>query len=242
MNAGTSIEQPDRKSDVTGGIKKYLVKSVVAKLIMAAILLISSGRLDWVMGWVLVAVYVTWDSVVALILIPESPELIAERAGLQEGSKRWDIVLASLVASLTPMATWIVAGLDVRFGWTAQISLALQIAALAIVVLGFVLVTWAMASNKFFSTIVRIQKDRGHTVATGGPYRYVRHPGYVGAIAFQLTTPIMLGSLWALIPGGLSAPLYVVRTALEDKTLQEELDGYKEYAARVRHRLLPGVW
>jgi protein-S-isoprenylcysteine O-methyltransferase Ste14 len=209
---------------------------------MVAILFLSAGRLDWVMGWALVGVYVSWDIIVALLLMPRSPGLIAERAGIQEGSKTWDIVLVSLAASLLPMVTWVVAGLDVRFGWTVQISLALQLAALAIVVLGFALVTWAMASNAFFSAIVRIQKDRGHTVATGGPYQYVRHPGYVGAIMFQLATPIMLGSLWALIPTGLSALLYVLRTALEDKTLHEELDGYREYAARVRYRLVPGIW
>ncbi|MFQ5875494.1 MAG: methyltransferase family protein, partial [Dehalococcoidia bacterium] len=99
-----------------------------------------------------------------------------------------------------------------------------------------------MASNAFFSMTVRIQEDRGHTVATGGPYRYVRHPGYVGTILFQIATPLMLGSVWAFIPCGLAALLIVVRTALEDRTLHEELDGYKEYAQRVRYRLLPGLW
>ena len=236
------MRQRGGKSDVAAGVKKYLLKGVFAKLIMVAILLLSSGRPDWLMGWLLVGVYVAWDTVVALTLIPRSPGLIAERAGIQEGSKAWDIVLASLASSLTPMATWVVAGLDVRFGWTRQISLVVQIAALAVVVLGFALVTWAMASNEFFSTIVRIQKDRGHTVATNGPYQYVRHPGYVGAMMFQLAMPIMLGSLWALIPAGLSALLYVIRTALEDLTLQEELGGYREYAEQVRYRLLPGVW
>jgi protein-S-isoprenylcysteine O-methyltransferase Ste14 len=100
----------------------------------------------------------------------------------------------------------------------------------------------ATASNAFFSQIFRIQKERGHTVATGGPYRFVRHPGYVGTILFEIATPIMLGSWWALIPGGLSALLYLVRTALEDKALLDELDGYKEYAQKVRYRLLPGIW
>ena len=99
-----------------------------------------------------------------------------------------------------------------------------------------------MAANAFFSAVVRIQDDRGHAVASGGPYRFVRHPGYSGSLAFELATPIMLGSLWALIPSGLNALLIVVRTALEDRTLNEELDGYREYAGQVRYRLLPGVW
>jgi protein-S-isoprenylcysteine O-methyltransferase Ste14 len=168
--------------------------------------------------------------------------LLAERAARRkEGTKAWDTVLLGIVG-LTTIAKYILAGLDFHFGWTAQMPLALQLAALIIAVLGYALGTWAMAANAFFSMVVRIQEDRGHTVATGGPYRYVRHPSYTGTIAFELATPIMLGSLWALIPGGLAALLFVVRTALEDRTLHEELPGYAEYAARVRYRLMPGVW
>jgi protein-S-isoprenylcysteine O-methyltransferase Ste14 len=99
-----------------------------------------------------------------------------------------------------------------------------------------------MVANTFFSTTYRLQEDRGHAVASSGPYRVVRHPGYVGTIAFELATPIMLGSLWALMLGGLGALLIVVRTALEDRTLQEELPGYAEYTQRTRYRLLPKVW
>jgi protein-S-isoprenylcysteine O-methyltransferase Ste14 len=109
-------------------------------------------------------------------------------------------------------------------------------------VLGWALFMWAMGANAFFSEAVRIQEERGHTVVTDGPYRYVRHPGYVGAILALFATPLLLGSLWALIPAGLATIGYVVRTALEDKTLQEELDGYTEYAQQTRYRLLPGVW
>ncbi len=242
MNMGTSVKQASDRTDVSAGIKQYLAKGFFAKLLMVAILFLSAGRLDWVMGWALVGVYVSWDIVTVLILIPRSPGLIAERARIQEGTKKWDLVLATLAASFTPMVTWIVAGLDVRFGWTTGIPLVAQVAALVVVALGFALVAWAMASNEFFSTMVRIQEERGHTVATGGPYQFVRHPGYVGAIMFQLGSPIALGSLWALIPSGLSAILYVVRTALEDSTLQEELDGYEDYAQRVGYRLVPGIW
>ena len=104
------------------------------------------------------------------------------------------------------------------------------------------LLTWSMAANAFFSQTVRIQKDRGHTVATGGPYRYVRHPGYAASILFQIATPLILGSVWAFIPCGLTVLLSVVRTALEDRTLLEELPGYAEYAQQTRYRLLPGIW
>jgi protein-S-isoprenylcysteine O-methyltransferase Ste14 len=242
MDKNREVERLSTNPDVKAGVRAYLMKGMVAKLVMALILGLSSGRWNWVNGWMLFGIYTTWDVVVALLLIPRSPEMIAERARIQEGTKTWDIVLATLAASLMPMATWIVAGLDERYRWTTQLSLSLQIAAMVIVVLGFVLVTWAMAANEFFSTMVRIQEDRGQTVATSGPYQYVRHPGYVGAIMFQLATPIMLSSLWALIPSGLSVLFYIIRTALEDHTLQDELRGYKEYAGKVRYRLLPGIW
>ena len=129
-----------------------------------------------------------------------------------------------------------------RFGWTEGMPLALQISALALAALAYALVVWATASNAFFSQVVRIQDDRGHTVATGGPYRILRHPGYVATIIFELATPILLGSLWALIPGGFAALFFVVRTALEDKMLHEELPGYTDYAQQTRYRLLPSVW
>ena len=146
------------------------------------------------------------------------------------------------IVGIVTLCKYIVAGLDVRYGWTGGIPLWLHIVTLVIAALGYALGTWAMAANAFFSQIVRIQDDRGHTVVTDGPYQFVRHPGYVGTIAFELATPIMLGSLWALIAGVLAALLLVVRTALEDRILHKELEGYAEYAQQTRYRLLPGVW
>ena len=137
---------------------------------------------------------------------------------------------------------YILAGLDQRYGWTGGFPLVAQMAALAVCVLSYALLAWAMASNTFFSQIVRIQSDRGHAVATNGPYRYVRHPAYVGMILFELAMSTLLASWWAIIAGGLCAILLILRTALEDRTLQVELTGYVDYARRVRYRLLPGIW
>ncbi len=134
------------------------------------------------------------------------------------------------------------AGLDFRFSWSLHIPPVIQSLALIGVVLGYVLGGWAMVVNKFFSAVVRIQKERNQTVISDGPYKFVRHPGYTGAILALLSMPIMLGSLWALLPAGFIASLTIVRTFLEDKTLQEKLEGYKEYAKKVKYRLLPGVW
>ena len=241
MNAHTFSEQPNAKSGMTGAILKRLLQIGIIIVAQAAMLFISSGRLDWVMAWVYIGISVGIIVINVLIILPKNPELIAERGQIKEDTKKWDIMLTRLS---TPVwaGTLIVAGLDVRFGWSSQVALAIQLVALAFVALGFGLVSWAMASNKFFSSVVRIQKDRGHTVVTSGPYQYVRHPGYVGTFTYSLATPLLLGSLWALIPSGLIICIIFIRTVLEDKTLLDELDGYQDYARRVRYRLLPGIW
>jgi len=216
-----------------------MLQVVVQFLVLAAILFISSGRLNWVWAWAYLGVGV---GILAINLLVMSPELIAERGQIgKEDIKGWDRVLTTL-SILPTLGTPIVAGLDERFGWSPPLAMAIQVVALILFALSQGLFTWGMASNKFFSTSVRIQMDRDHTVASGGPYRYVRHPGYVGYIISAFATSLALGSLWGLIPAGLTMCLLVVRTALEDRTLQDELDGYKEYAAEVRYRLLPGIW
>jgi len=242
MATHSSAGRLRRDSETTRGIVKWAVLGFFSKLFLAAVLFISAGRWDWGMGWVYVGIFAAFDVATALVLIPRSPGLLIERSRIQPGTKVWDKVLLRLAAGYFPMAAGVVAGLDVRNGWSAQVALPLQIAAIVVTALGYAVVLWAMAANAFFSATVRIQKERGHTVATGGPYRFVRHPGYVGALLYTLAVPIMLGSWWALIPSALSALAYVVRTALEDRTLHGELDGYREYAQRVRYRLLPGVW
>jgi len=177
----------------------------------------------------------------ALVILPKDPELIAERAETKEDTKNWDRTLTR-IAYAPYLSIWAVAGLDMRFGWSGKFALAIELLALVFVALGYGLVSWAMASNRFFSRGVRIQKDRGHAVATGGPYRFVRHPGYAGTITYSLATPLSLGSLWALIPAGLFACIMAIRTVLEDRTLREELDGYEDYARRVHYRLVPRIW
>ncbi|NPV69205.1 MAG: isoprenylcysteine carboxylmethyltransferase family protein [Firmicutes bacterium] len=222
-------------------LKRFLQIAVIA-VMQAAILMAAAGRLAWTWGWAHVALYALTVVVNSLVLLPRHPELIAERAEAKEGTKGWDRVLALLVSLIGPMAIWVVAGLDERFGWTPETSLSARLAGAGLIVAGYGVFSWAMVSNKFFAGVVRIQKERGHQVATAGPYRYLRHPGYVGMVMFTLGAPLLLGSAWAFVPAGATVLLTVLRTALEDATLQRELDGYKDYAARVRYRLLPGVW
>lgn len=207
-------------------------------------LLGSAGRLDWVVGWVYVGMVVIFTLASRLVVLRISPDLLAERAQSLEAKdvKSWDKRLVPFVAVFGPLAMLIVAGLDQRNSWSPPVTPAAQMIALAVIVLGYLFGTWAMAVNRFFSAFVRIQRDRSHVTVMVGPYRFVRHPAYASSIAVNLALPIMLDSLWALVPGILTSLLVIVRTALEDKTLAEELEGYKDYIVRVRYRLLPGVW
>lgn len=222
-------------------IVRWLVREFMGVILVGVLLFLAAGTMDWPMGWALVGIYLVWVCANALVLIPRSPELIAERLGPKKGAKTWDTAIMTMVG-LATIGRLVVAGLDVRYGWTVGITLPLQVIALVVAVLAYAFGVWAMAVNAFFSQIVRIQEERGHTVVTDGPYRFVRHPGYVGTILFDLAIPVMLGSLWALAVGGLIALLIVIRTALEDRTLLVELDGYPEYAKKVRYRLVPAVW
>jgi protein-S-isoprenylcysteine O-methyltransferase Ste14 len=146
------------------------------------------------------------------------------------------------VAVYGPFATWIVSGLQYRFNWQPVIPVMWQWVAAGLTALGFGLVAWSMTYNAFFSVTARLQPERGQTVATGGPYRIVRHPGYLGALLFNATTALMLGSIWALIPGVITSLLYVLRTSLEDKMLRAELSGYEDFTRKTRFRLIPYLW
>ncbi|MBM3127210.1 MAG: isoprenylcysteine carboxylmethyltransferase family protein [Chloroflexi bacterium] len=241
MNANVP-SQHEMSSEVKRGIIAIIVKGIFGAIFIAALLMLTAGRWDWVWGWVMVVIFVIAATMQVLLLLPTNPALLAERSkGLREkGAPLWDQIITSFAVGFLPIASWIVAALHVRFDWSPMMPLALHIAGAIVFALGWVLILWATYSNRFFTTTVRIQKD--HAVQTGGPYRFVRHPGYVAAIVYSLATPFLLGSWWALIPMIFVPPLMILRTALEDKLLQDQLAGYKEYAARVRYRLVPGVW
>ena len=241
MNEKTSQERTELQTISGRLIIRWLVREVLGVITLAALLFWSAGRLDWVMGWALVILTAAWVAGTGWVALTYNPALLAERLGPKVGAKKWDLTLMGIIGLLT-VGRSVVAGLDLRFGWTTGMQPSLQAGMLVVAALGYGLVVWATAANAFFSQIVRIQTDRGHTVATGGPYRWVRHPGYVASILVELAVPIMLGSWWALIAGGVSAGLFIVRTRLEDRTLLAELTGYPEYARLVRYRLLPGVW
>ncbi len=221
-------------------ILRYGLREAAGLIGMAVALFWSAGSMDWWQGWAALAVMLAWIAATALVIGLSNPDLLAERLGPRRGAKTWDLVIMSLLGVLQ-LARYIVAGLDRRNSWTPSMPPAVQLVALVICALGYALVVWATASNRFFSQIVRIQSERGHVVATKGPYRVLRHPAYAGAILFEIGVPLLLGSLWALALSGLSVSLLVVRTLLEDRTLRRDLPGYDEYARRVRGLLVPGL-
>jgi protein-S-isoprenylcysteine O-methyltransferase Ste14 len=222
---------------------KWITQSALGLAGYGVLLFAAAGTLSWIWGWAILAIVASFLAAHPILLIPINPELLAERekGSLDRPVKTWD-KWTTMLSGLVMIAAWVVAALDVRFGWTGSVSLVWHLLGLLGMLLGYALFLWAMLSNAFFAEGVRVQTERGHTVATKGPYRYVRHPGYVGSILSQLATPLLLGSPWAGLGSVAFAALFVLRTALEDRTLLAELPGYTDYAQRTRYRLFPGLW
>jgi protein-S-isoprenylcysteine O-methyltransferase Ste14 len=214
---------------------------VILFLVQAMTLFLAVGHLRWRWGWLFLGIYFLSVLINSAFMLRTSPETIAER-GRPKEMRDWDKVVGGLWSLFQFLVLPVVAGLDVRFGWTPEPDLSWHLAGALAFSVGLGLFGWAMISNAFFSTVVRIQADRGQTVSRAGPYRYVRHPGYLGAVVQSLAIPFLLGSWWSLIPGVAAAALMVIRTRLEDRALQVELSGYSDFAKQVRYRLVPGVW
>lgn len=205
--------------------------------------LLISRDWDWWEAWVYAIIGILGFAISRVLAARHHPDLLAERARFlqHEDAKHWDKLLSPLVglgSGLIPL----VAGLDALFDLSPSFSLQVKILALVIILAGYSLGSYALIENRFFSGMVRIQTDRGHQVVSSGPYRWIRHPGYTGALLTYLATPLFLDSRWAFLPVILITIVLVIRTILEDRILQDELQGYSDYARRVRYRLLPGVW
>lgn len=241
MDAEPEISPRADCPSTAAGIRRRVIQVAVFFVLIAGILFLAAGRLDWTWAWVYLGIGFVSFSINASIMLRKSPETIAERGRPLE-TKGWDKVVGGLWSLILYFMLPLVAGLDARFGWTRHLSPAWNIGGAVILALGLALSGWAMISNAYFSTAVRIQSDRGHTVCRTGPYQFVRHPGYVG---FGLQSPgmaLLFGSLWALVPGAVAAALMILRTYLEDRFLQAGLPGYRDYAQEVRYRLVPGIW
>jgi protein-S-isoprenylcysteine O-methyltransferase Ste14 len=222
---------------------RIVVSLVFVLFVIPMVPLLITGKWGWWEGWTYVIVSMVGFVLSRALAARHHPDLLAERAHYNEhgDTQPWDRVLAPVVA-LGSVVILVVAGLDVRFGWSPTFSLPVRLVGLGLLLAGYLVGSYAMIENRFFSGTVRIQNDRGHRVVSSGPYRWMRHPGYLGAVIAYLGTPALLSSVWAFLPSVVLVVLLVVRTQLEDATLRTELEGYQQYAERVRHRLVPGVW
>ena len=219
----------------------YVIKHFIGSLLFFIIIFLSAGRLDYWQGLVYVAVGILMATLNYTVLKPES-ELLTERGKPGEGSKKWDktILLLSFVMTL---AMYIIAGLDSgRYHWSPDFHFSLSLIGIILTASGQLLFLIAQKQNKFFSSTVRIQSDRNHTVCDTGLYKIVRHPAYLGSIIQAAGFPLLFGSIWSIFPVLLLIILHLVRTCLEDKTLKEELTGYTEYAHKIRYKIIPFVW
>jgi len=241
MARETTVGANSSKSALTGPALKRLFQIVAFIAGWTALLFACAGRLDWPRGWICVAAYLIAFASTAVLVIRKNPAVIPARAKMHRDAKGFDKLFTVVYAPLTFVVP-AVAGLDaVRFGWSS-IPNGTVWPGVILYLLAAVPIAWAMVTNPFLETQVRIQKDRGHRTVTTGPYRIVRHPMYVGVILQNISTPLVLGSLWTFVPAAAIIGLCVWRTALEDRTLRGELAGYADYAQQTRYRLLPGVW
>lgn len=241
MNSKTVFSQEDGDKNLVGGILRRLAQIAIAFTLQAIVLFACADTLNWIWAWTFLGISVLTVIVNATIMLRSSPETIAER-GRAKLVRTWDKIVAGLWSLALFVAVPLIAGFDRRFEWTQQFNPRYNVVGAVVLVCGLGLTGWAMISNAYFSTAARIQTDRGQTVCRTGPYRFVRHPGYAGAILQSLATPLLLGSLWALLPGVLAAVMMVIRTSLEDRMLQAELTGYPAYVQEVRRRLIPLIW
>jgi protein-S-isoprenylcysteine O-methyltransferase Ste14 len=213
--------------------------------LMPVVFLLPAGRIDWIEAWLLSGVYALWAVALTTMLARHDPELLRERmkaSPVQAGQLGWDAVLmvGMLVVGL---ALLVVPGLDVvRLQWSEPLPVWLEAVGLIAHVPLLGAVMWVMWTNTFLARVVKVDASRGHQVITHGPYAIVRHPMYAAVIPMLFAMPVALGSRWGLVPAAVMAVLLVVRTALEDRALHADLEGYADYARQTRYRLLPGVW
>jgi protein-S-isoprenylcysteine O-methyltransferase Ste14 len=221
--------------------KRIVLRSAVGIALFFAVLFVPAGSLRWPQAWVFLFLYLSAVAGFFVWTKKRDPGLLKERISPHKNVKVWDRRIIRIYTFFV-MAMIVLTGLDaVRFRWS-RVPLEINLVGFAGLALAMGLAFWATRENTFASSVVRIQTDRGHRVCSTGPYAHIRHPMYVGVILLIICLPLALGSFFALIPAGIIVGLFILRTSLEDRALQEELPGYKEYAQKVRFRLIPGIW
>jgi protein-S-isoprenylcysteine O-methyltransferase Ste14 len=241
------LKRGNMRTDTKNRNDKLLIalsfRGIIGLLAMLALMFLCAGRMSYWQGWLFSGVII----IVAVTLVPKfmksnKADLIKERAKPGPGTKSWDKVFL-VFYGLSYFSIILIGSLDSgRYNWTSAFPIYLYIIGYTVFILSIAVFSWSMWVNRFFSSTVRIQADRGQFVIQNGPYRFIRHPGYVAGILLGISNAIVLGSVWALIPAGFMALSLIIRTGLEDATLQKELRGYVEYTRKTQYRLFPGLW
>lgn len=235
---------PEDSNLARAASSRQWIRLVVFYLLIPAVLFVCGGDLGWWQAWVYCLLIVTVGLGGRIVAERRHPGLTAERQDMEkaQGARTWDKILAPLMALSVTFPLVIVAGLDHRLGWSPEFPLWTVILGFLGIAFGYAFASWALIENRFFSSVVRIQVDRGHVVCDTGPYRIVRHPGYAGNILAPFGLVLALSSIWTLIPAAVALIIAWIRTVLEDRTLLDELPGYRDYARRVHDRLIPGIY
>jgi protein-S-isoprenylcysteine O-methyltransferase Ste14 len=222
---------------------RILIMLLVFIVIVPLLPILISRQWDWWQAWVYAGINIFGFIISRYLAGFKHPDLLVERGHFMrhENPEKWDKLLSPLMGlggGLIPIA----AGLDRLFESSAQFGLVIEIPSIILILAGFALGSYALIVNRYFSGMVRIQSDRGHQVVSSGPYRWIRHPGYLGALLSNWATPFLLNSLWTFLPVIFITLIIIIRTRLEDRVLHEKLQDYNAYAEQVRYRLIPGVW
>lgn len=239
---GASIVEKMKNRRLNKDGAKYLLAPFRWTILMAVAFFIAAGRLNVPRAWLAFGIHFSGATAAAILLWKFAPGQANQRASVRPGTKSWDKAILTVYFLLVLLVIPIVAGLDIgRYQWS-QLGINFAVLGIALYLVFFLLFHWAMLVNEHFEVSSRIQKDRAHRVIMSGPYGFVRHPGYVAMIFAGLADSLIIGSLYSLIPGILAVVVTVIRTFFEDRMLQNELEGYCEYAKKIKYRLIPGIW
>ena len=228
-------------SAIKSGAKKYLIRAFVAPILMCALYFLAAGSLMNYRGWIYFTIFLALSVITNGYLYSKKPELLYHRSRMKKDAKGWDKWLMPISMFTGFHFQCLIMGIDFRYGWSKISEIFIPIG-LLFFICSFAITTWAMLVNSHFETNVRIQKDRAHKVISDGPYKYVRHPGYIAFILGTFGAPLVVGSLAGIVMALLASLFIIYRTFLEDRTLQSELEGYQLYAKDVRYKLFPKVW
>lgn len=231
------------ENDKAVNVLRIVIMLLLALVVIPLLPILISGRWNWWEAWLMLVVFILSFVISRILAVRKTPDILKERANYNqhENTQPWDKWLSPLVA-FGSVFVLLAAGMDALYHWSAGFPLSVEMVGLALIVIGYLLASYAFIENAYFSGTVRIQGERGHKVISSGPYGRIRHPGYMGSLVASLGMPLLLDSAWAFIPVVVFGIFFIIRTRLEDRFLQLNLAGYREYAQKVRYRLLPGIW